>query len=228
MTSTIGRGLLAGAFGTLLLNAATYLDMALTGRPASDVPGRMMLRTAGRVGLHPPEDPARTEAYGQLGGFATGLALGGGASVVRSWGVRTPGPVGAVLTGAAAMAATDSSIAAAGISDPRAWTSADWLRDAAPHLAYGAGVRWALGRMDRADRPAPAPVTAAAAPAQQARLAPTPPPRPGLVTRAFALGVAAGGRSSLGLGGPLAAGAGLGSRATLAAASLVGAELVVD
>src|SRR3954462_5547657 len=105
MTSTIGRGLLAGAFGTLLLNAATYLDMALTGRPASDVPGRMMLRTAHAAGLQPPDDEARTEAYGALGGIATGLALGVGASAARAVGVRVPAPLGAVLTGAAAMAA---------------------------------------------------------------------------------------------------------------------------
>ncbi|MFJ3645004.1 hypothetical protein [Streptomyces murinus] len=35
------------------------------------------------------------------------------------------------------MVLTDTPIAGLGISDPRAWSPADWTADALPHLAYG-------------------------------------------------------------------------------------------
>jgi hypothetical protein len=155
MTSTIGRGVVAGAFGTLLLNAATYLDMALTGRPASSVPGDTVQRSAAKLGLHPPRDPHRLEAYGALGGIAVGVALGVAASVARSAGVRLPAPLGAAAIGGLAMAATDTPMAATGVTHPRTWSAADWARDVVPHLAYGAGVRWAMDRLDAARRDPP-------------------------------------------------------------------------
>jgi hypothetical protein len=40
----IGWGLVAGAAGTTALNAITYLDMAIRGRPASDTPERTIER----------------------------------------------------------------------------------------------------------------------------------------------------------------------------------------
>ena len=155
MTSTIGRGVVAGAFGTMLLNAATYLDMALTGRPASSTPGESVRRSAARLGVRPPDDEHRLQAYGALGGIAVGVGLGIVASVARSSGVRLPGPLGATAIAGFAMTATNAPMAAMGVSDPRDWSIADWTRDVAPHLAYGAGVRWAMDRMDRQDRVRP-------------------------------------------------------------------------
>ena len=57
--TAIGRGLVAGAFGTLLLNAATYLDMALTGREASTAPGETVKRAGGTLGLSVPAVKSR-------------------------------------------------------------------------------------------------------------------------------------------------------------------------
>jgi uncharacterized membrane protein len=210
--TAIGRGLVAGAFGTLLLNAATYLDMALTGREASTTPGETVQRAGAALGLSVPEDQARLEAYGALGGAAVGLGLGVVASVARSAGVRLPAPLGAVAIGGLAMAASDGGMIANGVTDPREWTAADWTRDVVPHLAYGAGVRWAMDRMDHgADDPT----------TQEDR-----PSRVGLLLRSAALGLAAGGRSSLSLGGPLASARG--GLPALAAAGLVTSELVAD
>lgn len=191
MASTLGRGLAAGAVGTTLINAATYADMLLTGREASAAPGRTAVAALRAAGVDPPTDGGRTEAWGALGGIAAGLGIGVAASYARRLGFRLPAPLGAVVTGAAAMAATDLPMAALGVSDPRTWTRADWVRDAVPHLVYGAGVRWML---DRSPQP-PAEVRATAGQGAAG---------PGLLLRSLALGVAAGGRSSLGVAGALA------------------------
>jgi hypothetical protein len=185
MTSTLARGLLAGAAGTAVLSAMTYADIALTGRPASTVPEETvtaLLRRAGR----PVPDGDRLTALGALSGVATGLAVGVAASVLRAAGVRLPAVLGAPVIGALAMAAADAPVAALGVSDPRTWTAAGWARDVVPHLAYGIGVRATL---DATDRRRTDDGTDEAAPARR---------RGRLLGRSLLLGLAAGGRSSLG------------------------------
>jgi uncharacterized membrane protein len=211
--TAIGRGLVAGAFGDLLLNAATYVDMAMTGRPVDNAPGDTVQRVARRVGLDPPTDEPRLEAYGVLGGMATGLGLGVLVSTLRAAGVRLPAPLAGIAIGGLAMAASDAAMVANGVTDPRQWTAAEWTRDVVPHLAYGVGVRWAMDRID------------ASPPVEKSEDTPAP-SRLGLVARSAALGLAAGGRSSLAVGGPLMSRRG--RLSTLAAAGLVTTELVVD
>lgn len=211
MTTTVGRGLLAGAVGTALLNLASYLDMALTGRPPSDAPDETVARTARAVGLAPSGDPNRRTAYGAVAGIGAGLGVGVLASSVRRLGVRLPAPVGAAATGAAAMAAADLPMALTGVSDPRTWSASDWTRDLLPHLAYGIGVRWAL---DRSEPPA------AERKPDRAEVS------AGLLTRSFALGAATGGRSSFGIAGPALVAGGT-SRAVLGV-TLAAAELTAD
>ncbi|SFF41662.1 hypothetical protein [Blastococcus tunisiensis] len=191
MTRSLPRGLLAGAAGTTALNLVGYVDMALRGRPASDVPERVVDAFAAETGRRVPGSGAvresRRTALGALAGIANGLGVGVLASAVRSYGVRFPAPVGAVVTGAAAMAATDVPGALLGVSDPRTWTAGDWLADAAPHLAYGAAVQSVLE----------------AVPTPRERATPRGPARPGVVLRSALLGLAAGSRSSLGFAGPV-------------------------
>lgn len=191
MTRSLARGLVAGAAGTTALNLVGYLDMALRGRPASDVPERVVDAFAAETGRSVPGGgkvrKSRRSALGALAGIGNGLGVGVLASGVRSYGVRFPAPVGAVVAGAAAMAATDVPIALLGISDPRTWTAIDWLADAAPHLAYGAAVQTVLETV----------------PTDRERASPRRPARAGVVLRSALLGVAAGSRSSLGFAGPV-------------------------
>ncbi|SEO40078.1 hypothetical protein [Trujillonella endophytica] len=223
MPGTFTRGLVAGAAGTTVLTAVTYLDMAIRGRPASTAPERTVDALAAVAGAQVPgrgrvlED--RRTALGALAGIGTGLATGVLASVARSAGIRLPGPVGAVATGATAMAACDIPIAVLGVGDPRTWSRADWLADAVPHLAYGATVHGIVSAV-RTDRERAVPRGAASA---------------GLTLRSAALGVAAGSRAALGFAGPTLTaptkpgrlgGSSVPARA-LAAAALVG-ELVAD
>jgi uncharacterized membrane protein len=191
MTGSFVRGLAAGAAGTTALNVVGYLDMGLRGRPASDVPERVVDALAAQIGHEVPGSRAvrdsRRTALGALAGIANGLGVGVLASAVRSYGVRFPAPVGAAVTGAAAMAATDVPVALLGISDPRSWSATDWASDAVPHLAYGAAVQAVLQ----------------AVPTATERANPRGPARAGVVVRAALLGVATGCRSALGFAAPV-------------------------
>jgi uncharacterized membrane protein len=215
MTSTMTRGLLAGAAGTTLLTAATYADMALTGRPPSAVPEQVVTELLRRAGVKTPSDN-QLSALAALSGIGTGVALGVVASALRSAGVRLPAVVGAPAIGALAMAATDLSIATLGVSDPRGWTPTDWVRDVVPHLAYGIGVRATLDATERR----------AGNPAEKDDVGRGRRGRAGLLGRSVLMGIAAGGRSSFGY---LAA-ARLSHRrpVTIAAAAGVATEVVVD
>jgi uncharacterized membrane protein len=213
MSAVIKRGLLAGAAGTTLLNATTYLDMAIRGRSPSDTPERTVDAGLERAGQELPGDSTqrdnRRTALGALSGIASGLAIGVGASAVRALGVRLPGPLAAIATGAGAMAATDLPMAALGISDPRTWTAKDWVSDAVPHLAYGIGTHAVIAATDDTEPPPKAPL--------------------GLVVRSFGLGIATGMRSTLGATAPgLFGRVSVSTPGKLARLAAVGGELVAD
>jgi hypothetical protein len=75
MWNRIFAGLLAGAAGTTALNAATYADMALRGRPPSQVPEQVV----DRLGLPLGEGAAasnRRQAVAALLGIGVGVGVG--------------------------------------------------------------------------------------------------------------------------------------------------------
>jgi hypothetical protein len=153
MWSGIFHGAVAGAAGTTALNAVTYVDMAVRGRPASDAPERSVEAVAERSGHPVPGDgdtrKNRLTGSGALAGIATGVGVGAAVGLLRAAGVRVPGLWGAAAVGATAMAATDLSMAALKVSDPRTWSATDWMSDAIPHLAFGAVTCATLKAMDR-------------------------------------------------------------------------------
>jgi uncharacterized membrane protein YeaQ/YmgE (transglycosylase-associated protein family) len=203
------QGLAAGAVGTTTLDLTTYTDMALTGRPASSAPVDTIRAAADALGASAPHDDDRQEALGALAGTGVGLGVGVVAAAVRGAGVRLPLLAEAAVIGVGAMAATDGPMAVLGVSDLRDWTATDWARDLVPHLLYGAAVAGTLTALEEPEQ------------AGTDRDAPRPAP---LLLRSLALGVAAGARSSLGLAPAVEAG----SVGVLAAAGLVGTELVYD
>jgi uncharacterized membrane protein len=221
LTTTLRRGLLAGAVGTTVLNAVTYTDMAVRGRDASSTPEKTVEALTALAGTQVPGDrdqrPNRTTALGALLGAVSGLAAGVASALVRRSGVRLPFPLEAGLAGATAMALTDGPMAALGVSNPQEWSAADWVSDVVPHLTYGLGTVAAL----RSLRPGEVPLKRAGA---------------GLIGRSLLLGIATGARSSLGVGlttltsGPTAddPDAGSGRLARIAAVTGIATELVVD
>jgi hypothetical protein len=120
-------GITAGAAGTTMLNAVTYLDMAIRGRPASTVPDETVESVASALGVAIPGRgealAARRSAFGALGGIAVGIGIGAGASLVRRVGAHLTPTAGTIGVGLAAMAATDIPLALRGISNPRTWTT---------------------------------------------------------------------------------------------------------
>jgi hypothetical protein len=141
MASPILRGAAAGAAGTTALNAVTYLDMVLRGRPASSTPEQTVDRLARLVGVRVPGEgkqrEARLSAIGALLGILTGTGVGAACGVARSLGWRPSVATGALVTGLVAMAGANVPIVALGVSDPRTWSVADWVSDIVPHLVFG-------------------------------------------------------------------------------------------
>jgi len=146
-------GAAAGAAGTSALDAATYLDMTIRGRSASDTPQRTVQKLADQAGVDVPGEgdtrDNRLTGLGSLSGIATGVGVGAAFGLLRRLGLRPPTLIGGALVGLAAMAATDSSMASMKISDPRSWSAADWLADLLPHLAYGLVTYATLQALER-------------------------------------------------------------------------------
>ena len=213
-------GAVAGAAGTMALNAVGYADMALRGRQASSVPARVAEQLARRVGGTIPGNDAarqnRLEGLGALAGIATGAGVGALAGQLRG-AVRSLGPLAgpAVISGAA-MLVTDVTTALLGVSDPRTWDAASWLSDIVPHLAFGAVVYAALPQ-SRAAAPPSVPSAAGseesraggaarepAGPGKVAPAEPAPPTEPtapvsSVLEHAAVLGAATGMRSTVAL-----------------------------
>jgi hypothetical protein len=136
---TLIRGLIAGAAGTVALDAVTYLDMALRGRPASRTPEQTVRRLADAAGIDlgtGERADNRTSAIGALLGYATGLGMAVLYAAMprrpRSW------PVEAGLLTTMAMVGSNAPMTLLKVTDPRQWSAVDWAADVVPHLAYGA------------------------------------------------------------------------------------------
>ena len=141
LASALAAGGAGGAAGTTALNAVTYLDMAVRGRSTSSAPEDSIEVLVSRTGLRIPgeEDTRknRVAGLGPLNGIFVGVGIGAVLGLARTAGWRPHVLTAGLVTGLGAMAATDSSMAALGVSDPRTWTLMDWLSDVVPHLAYG-------------------------------------------------------------------------------------------
>ncbi|MDP9474090.1 MAG: hypothetical protein M3R38_00020 [Actinomycetota bacterium] len=139
-------GAAAGAAGTTALNAVTYGDMLVRGRPASGAPSEAAARLAEKAGIDLSAEGEAPDGYtaqnrrsglGALLGFFPGLGVGVAYGVVRPrLGEVSTLRAGAVL-GLAAMVASDGPMVALGVTDPRRWNLNSWLSDIIPHVAYG-------------------------------------------------------------------------------------------
>jgi hypothetical protein len=154
--STLGwvlRGAAAGAAGTTALNAVTYLDMAVRGRPSSSTPERTVEELAEKAHATIPGDEEkrqnRLQGLGPLTGLVAGVGVGVLAGLARAAGLRSQPLVGTALTTVGVLIASNGPMTALGITDPRTWSTTDWVSDVVPHLAYGAVVKTTMNAFDR-------------------------------------------------------------------------------
>src|ERR687884_1968497 len=133
MLRTLLMGAAAGAVGTVALDITGYLDMAIRGRPSSEVPARTAVRLASVVGadLEPrgqavsPEAEqraySRQSGIGALLGYTAGLGVGAAYGAIRPSLGDAPVALTGVALGAAAMAAGDLPPILAPATNPREW-----------------------------------------------------------------------------------------------------------
>jgi hypothetical protein len=135
------RGAAAGAAGTTALNAATYLDMTLRARAASEMPGKAVDALAERIGQSVPgvgeARDHRREGLGALMGIATGVGVGIAAGLLSPVLTRMPLVMSAAVVGGGAMLGSDRPMTELGLTDPKSWSATDWASDAVPHFVYG-------------------------------------------------------------------------------------------
>lgn len=150
---SIAAGAVAGGAGVTALNAVTYLDMALRGRPSSSTPQQTVERISETSQIPIPGDGGqrenRLDGLGSLAGIATGVVVGALMGLAGPARQRFRFVPTSLAAGAAAMLGADLPMAALGVSDPKKWSATDWLSDAVPHAAYGMAVAWTLGQLER-------------------------------------------------------------------------------
>ena len=154
--STLGwvlRGAAAGAAGTTALNAVTYLDMVGRGRGTSSTPEQTVEALAEKAHVQIPGDEEtrsnRVQGLGPLTGLVAGIGVGVLAGLARAAGFRTPPLVGTALTTVCVLVAANGPMTVLGVTDPRTWSTTDWVSDVVPHLAYAAVVRTTMDAFDR-------------------------------------------------------------------------------
>ncbi|MBB3085229.1 hypothetical protein [Geodermatophilus sabuli] len=146
------RGAAAGAAGSTALNAVTYLDMAVRGRASSSTPEQTVEILAEKAHVPIPGDDEtrqnRVQGLGPLSGLVAGIGVGVLVGLVRAAGFRSQPLVGTLLTTAGVLVAANGPMTVLGITDPRTWSTTDWVSDLVPHLVYGAVVKTTMEAFD--------------------------------------------------------------------------------
>lgn len=145
-------GAAAGAAGTTALNAVTYLDMAVRGRPSSSTPEDTVEKLSAVVHVRVPGDDDtrqnRLQGLGPLTGIGAGVGTGVLLGLVRGAGWRPSAVAGTLAATLGALVGSNGPMTVLGVTDPRTWPASSWIADIVPHLAYGAATAAVLERLD--------------------------------------------------------------------------------
>jgi len=148
MLRQVLKGAAAGAAGTTALNAVTYLDMALRGRPTSSTPEDTVEKLAQQAQLNIPGDDEkrsnRLAGLGPLLGLVAGVGVGAAYGAISALTGKPSLKTGMFATGLAALLAGNAPMTVLGVTDPRQWNAEAWISDVVPHLAYGAVTAWSF------------------------------------------------------------------------------------
>lgn len=145
-------GAAAGAAGTTALNAVSYVDMALRGRPTSSTPEKTVEALSNNTGIPIPGDEDaeqnRVSGLGPLTGLIAGVGIGGLLGLARSAGWRPGLATSTAAATVGALVGTNGPMTLLGVTDPRTWPAKSWVVDIVPHFAYGAVTAAVLERLD--------------------------------------------------------------------------------
>lgn len=145
-------GAAAGAAGTTALNAVTYIDMAVRGRPSSSTPEMTVETLSDKTHVPIPGDEDarqnRVSGLGPLSGLLAGVGTGALLGLARAAGWRPGTAAGTVAATAVAMVGTNGPMTLLGVTDPRTWPATSWVVDIVPHVAYGLVTAVVLDRLD--------------------------------------------------------------------------------
>lgn len=141
-------GTAAGAAGTTALNAATYLDMAIRGRPTSSTPEQTVEAMSKLAHLPIPGQGEtrdnRVAGLGPLAGLVTGVGSGIVLALARAAGWKPGLLLETAAASGLALAGSNGPMTALGVTDPRTWPASAYIADLVPHLAYGAAATGVL------------------------------------------------------------------------------------
>ena len=145
-------GAAAGAAGTTALNAVTYLDMAVRGRPSSSTPEDTVEKLSAVVHVPVPGDgdvrQNRLQGLGPLTGIGAGVGTGALLGLARASGWRPSAVAGTLTATLGALLGSNGPMTVLGVTDPRTWPASSWIADVVPHLAYGAATAAVLQQLD--------------------------------------------------------------------------------
>ena len=139
-------GKLAGLAGTASLDAVTYLDMAIRGRPPSELPDKMVRKLAELGGFEefakPPEeldDKTQQQRAGiaALLGYADGAGSGVLFGLVRPYISVVPVFWAGIGLAGLTMLLSEGLAAKLGQTDPSTWPASAWIEDIVPRCVYG-------------------------------------------------------------------------------------------
>ena len=121
---TLLIGLAAGAIATVVLTIVEYLDIAVTGRPTSTVPGEVAVALTGG---DPHRDRERAEKLNLPTHFAHGTALGAALAALSLLGLS---PVLTTVIFYVLLLGGDWTMyVLLGVTTPRSWTATQWIRE---------------------------------------------------------------------------------------------------
>ncbi len=145
-------GAAAGAAGTTALNAVTYLDMAVRGRPSSSTPEDTVERLSEKAHLPVPgageTRSNRVAGLGPLTGLVAGVGIGALLGAARAAGWRPSVGAGTATATVGALVGTNGPMTVLWVTDTRTWPASSWVADVVPHLAYGAVTAAVLDQLD--------------------------------------------------------------------------------
>lgn len=146
MLQQVIKGAAAGAAGTTALNAVTYLDMTIRGRPTSSTPEDTVEKLADRAHVTIPgqgdKRRNRLSGLGPLLGVTAGVGVGAAYGAVTALTGKPQLRTGIIGTWVAVLLAGNAPMTVLGVTDPRQWSATEWLSDVVPHIAYAVVTAW--------------------------------------------------------------------------------------